>query len=56
MAKKSEPAKPPSFLIYKVVAKAVLLGTVEAADEADAIKKAAAEYKTPASKLIAVRR
>jgi membrane-bound lytic murein transglycosylase B len=56
MAKKPEPPHPTSWYIYKVAAKAIWLGTVEAADEAAAIEKAAAEYKVPASKLIAVRR
>jgi hypothetical protein len=37
-------------------AKAVRLGTVEAAGEAPAIEKAAAEFKVPANRLMAVRR
>jgi hypothetical protein len=56
MSQKTEPQKPTSWNIYKAAAKAVWLGTVEAADEAAAIEKAAAEYKVPAAKLIAVRR
>ena len=53
MAKKPEPPKPTT---YKIAAKAVRLGTVEAADEATAIEKAAAEFKVPATRLMAVRR
>jgi hypothetical protein len=56
MSRKPEPTKPTSWSIYKAAAKAVWLGTVEAADEVAAIEKAAAEYKVPAAKLIAVRR
>jgi hypothetical protein len=56
MAKKPEPSAPVRWNIYKAAAKAVWLGTVEAADEAAAIEKAAAEYKVPATKLIAVQR
>jgi hypothetical protein len=39
MAKKPEPPKPTTWTIYKVAAKAVRLGTVEAPDEAAAIEK-----------------
>jgi hypothetical protein len=42
--------------IYKIAAKAVPLGTVEAADEATAIEKVAAEYKVPTNRLMAIRR
>jgi len=56
MAKKAEPPKPTTWTIYKIAAKAVRLGTVEAADEATAIEKAAAEFKVPATRLMAVRR
>jgi hypothetical protein len=56
MAKKPEPPQPTAWVIYKIAANAIWLGTVEAADEAAAIEKAAAEYKTPANKLSAVRR
>jgi hypothetical protein len=52
MAKKPEPPKPTTWTIYKIAAKAVRLGTVEAA----AIEKAAAEFKVPATRLMAVRR
>jgi hypothetical protein len=56
MAKKPEPPRPPTWTIYKIAAKAVRLGTVEAADEATAIGKAAAEFKVPANRLMAIRR
>jgi membrane-bound lytic murein transglycosylase B len=56
MAKKPDPPKPASWNIYKIAAKAVRLGTVEAADEATAIEKAAAEFKVPANRLMAIRR
>ena len=56
MAKKPEPPKPTTWTIYKIAAKAVRLGTVEAADEATAIEKAAAEFKVPATRLRALRR
>jgi hypothetical protein len=36
------------WMIYKVAAKAKLIGTVAAADEANAIAKAAVEFKVPA--------
>ena len=57
MAKKPEP--PPKLTtssVYKIAAKAVRLGTVEALDEATAIDKAAAEFKAPATRLPVVRR
>jgi membrane-bound lytic murein transglycosylase B len=56
MAKKPEPPTPTTWTIYKIAAKAVRLGTVEAADEATAIDKAAAAFKVPANKLMAIRR
>jgi hypothetical protein len=51
-----EPPQLPSWNIYKVTAKARPLGTVEAASPNEAIEKAAAQFKVPASKLIAVSR
>jgi hypothetical protein len=42
--------------IYKIAAKQVWIGTVEAATEAEAIEKAAAEFKQYAAKLMVVRR
>jgi hypothetical protein len=48
-ARKPEPPpKPIRWGIYKIAAKAVWLGTVEAADEAATTEKAAAEFKVPA--------
>ena len=56
MAKKPEPPKPLSWKIYKIAAKAVWIGEVEAPNEAAAIEKAAAESRVPATKLMAIRR
>jgi hypothetical protein len=56
MAKKPDPSKPATWTIYKIAAKAVRLGTVEAADEATAIEKGAAVFKVPANRLMAIRR
>jgi hypothetical protein len=56
MAKKPEPPKPTSWSIYKIAAKAVRLGQVEAPDEATAIEKGAAEFGVTANRLMAVRR
>ena len=56
MAKKREPPKPTTWNIYKIANKAVWLGTVEAPEEAIAIEKAAAEFKVPANRLMAIRR
>ncbi len=54
MAKKPEPPKRMTWSIYKLAAKAVRLGTVEAPDEATAMEKAAAEFNVPATKLMAI--
>ena len=56
MAKKPEPPQPTTWTIYKIAAKAVRLGTVEAVDEATEIEKAAPEFKVPATRLMALRR
>jgi hypothetical protein len=57
MAKKPEPPpKPTTWTVYKLAAKAVWLGTVEAPDEATAIEKGAGAFKVPATKLMAIRR
>jgi hypothetical protein len=58
MARKPEPPPPPlsSWNIYKVAAKTVWLGTVEALDQSAAIEKAAQEFKTEAWRLLAVER
>jgi hypothetical protein len=53
MARKPEPPKPTSWTVYKLAAKAIRLGTVEAPDEATAIERGAAEFKVPASRLMA---
>jgi hypothetical protein len=50
------PPKPIIWNVYKFASKAVWLGTAEAADEREAIQKAAEEFKRPATKLYAVRR
>jgi hypothetical protein len=55
MAKKPEPPKPITWSIYKIAAKAVRLGTVEAPNEATAIEKGAEEFKVAATKLLVVR-
>jgi hypothetical protein len=55
MAKKPEPPKPTRWTIYKIAAKAVWLGAVEAPDEAAAIEKGAADFKVPANRLMAIR-
>ncbi len=61
MPKRPSFEKPPpgllsSWDIYRAASKAKWIGTVEAADEADAIAKAVKEFKQPPEKLIAVRR
>jgi hypothetical protein len=57
MARKpAEPPKPILWSIYKLAAKAVWLGAVEAPDEATAMEKAAAEFKVPDTRLMAMRR
>jgi len=56
IAKKLEPPQQPiTWTIYKVAAKQIWVGTVDASDEATAIEKAAAEFKIPTTKLHAVR-
>jgi hypothetical protein len=50
------PQPPDDWTIHKIAAKAVRLGTVEAAEEGAAIGKAAAEFKVLANRLMAVRR
>jgi hypothetical protein len=56
MAKKTEPPKPIRWAVYKIAAKAAWLGEVEAPDQAAAIEKGAAEFKAPATRLMALRR
>jgi 1,2-phenylacetyl-CoA epoxidase PaaB subunit len=55
MAKQpSKPQAPTLWDIFKAAAKAKPLGTIEAADEDEAIEKAAKEFRQHATKLIAV--
>jgi hypothetical protein len=56
MASEPEPPPPTSWAIYKIAAKAIWLGTVEAPDKQAAIKKGAREFKTEAWHLYAVQR
>ena len=57
MAEEPEPPpKPIRSSVYKIAAKAVRLGTVEAPDVATAIEKTAAEFRVPANRLMAIRR
>jgi hypothetical protein len=56
MAKKPEPPKPIVWEVYKIAAKAVWLGAVEASDEATAIEKGAAEFGVKANRLMAIPR
>jgi hypothetical protein len=56
MARKPELPGPTTWAIYKVVARAVWLGTIEAPTEAAAIERAAQEFKTDARWLYAVAR
>jgi hypothetical protein len=56
MAKKPEPSKPIVWNVFKIAAKAVFLGVIEAPDEATAIEKGAAEFKVAANRLMALRR
>jgi hypothetical protein len=56
MARKPEPAQPIRWDIYRVVSKGKLLGTIEAGNAGEAVKKAAEEFKTDAWRLIAVQR
>jgi hypothetical protein len=56
MARKPEPPKRTTWTIYKIAAKQTRLGEIEAADEREAIQKAAEEFKQPTTKLYAVRR
>jgi hypothetical protein len=55
MAEKPQP-EPIVWSIFQVAANAVRLGTVEAPDEAAAREKAAAIFKVPANRLMAIRR
>jgi hypothetical protein len=50
------PPQPTTWNIYKVAAKMIWLGTVEAPDRKAAIEKALQEFKMEAWRLLAVRR
>ncbi len=54
--KPQQPAQLTKWAIYKVAAKQTWVGEVEAADEREAVEKAAREFRQHPSKLIAVRR
>ena len=57
MARKlHQPAPPIVWTIYKIAAKQVRIGEVEATDEREAVEKAANEFGQHRSKLIAVKR
>jgi hypothetical protein len=56
VARKPEPPQPMKWGIYKIAAKQTWVGEVEAADEREAIEKAAKEFRIDAHRLIAVRR
>jgi hypothetical protein len=56
MARKPKQPLPTSWNIYKVAAKSIWLGTVEAPDKHAAIEKAAQEFKAEAWRLYAVPR
>jgi hypothetical protein len=56
MAKKPELPTPLIWKVYKIASKAAWLGEVEAAGEAAAMEKAAAEFNAPATRLMALRR
>jgi hypothetical protein len=50
------PPEPFRWTIYKLAARQTWIGEVEAATKAEAVEKAAAEFKLYAPKLMAVRR
>ena len=54
--KEAEPPKPIIWNVYKIAAKAIFLGVIEAPDEVAALEKAAAAFKVPANRLMAIRR
>jgi hypothetical protein len=53
---KPEPPQPTTWTIYKFAARLRWVGVVEATDEADAIGKAAKEFKIAPARLMAERR
>jgi hypothetical protein len=54
VAHQAEPSQPTTWIIYKLAAKRVWIGEIEAADKREAVEKAAKEFRQHASKLIAV--
>jgi hypothetical protein len=56
MAKKPEPLKPITWNVFKIAAKVLFLGVIEAPDEPTAIERGAAEFRVPANRLMAIRR
>jgi hypothetical protein len=50
------PEPPIRWNVYKIASKAVWLDEIEAPDEAAAMEKAAAEFKVPDNRLMAIRR
>jgi hypothetical protein len=52
--KPQPPPLPPRWTIYKLAARQTWIGEVEAATEAEAIEKAAVQFKHYAPKLMAV--
>jgi len=50
------PAPLPTWTILYAASKAVWLGTIEAAEEATQIERAAEQFRAPAMKLVAIRR
>jgi len=53
VVRKPQTPQPMKWAIYKVAAKQIWLGEIEATDEAEAIEKAAEQFKVPATKLMA---
>jgi len=56
MTKSPEPPAPIRWEIFKIASKSVWLGSVEAPNEAEAIRKAAEEFKVDVRRLYARRR
>jgi hypothetical protein len=56
MARKRQLSQPVTWKVYRAAKKAIWLGEVEAADEREAVEKAAREFRQHATRLIAVRR
>jgi hypothetical protein len=56
MAKKPEPPEPVTWDVYRAAHKPKIVGSVQAVDAAEAVQKAAQEFKVDAWRLIAVQR